>query len=349
MSTFGSIVRKEFLKLLRDPRTLLIVLVMPIVLLLLFGFAISTDVNDVRVAAVVSNHTDRTRDILLRMQTNPYFTFVGMAEHGDIDRILRTSQADAVVVLETRNGELRSQIVTDGANTTLAQAAQAYISQLIAGPGQPSPIITRVLYNPQLKSAYNFVPGILGLIFLLICGIMTSVSIVSERQSGTMDLLLVSPIRPRTIIVGKLMPYFLLSCLILTLMLILSYTVLGIPFSAKVVEVVLISMVYIALALSIGLLVSTLVKTEVAALIVSAIGFMIPVIMLSGMIFPIDNMPDILQWISCVVPARWYIAAMRKLMIQQLPLEYVGTEITVLTGMVLFILVLAVRKFKTMK
>lgn len=349
MSTFGSIVRKEFLKLLRDPRTLLIVLVMPIVLLLLFGFAISTDVNDVRVAAVVSNHTDRTRDILLRMQTNPYFTFVGMAEHGDIDRILRTSQADAVVVLETRNGELRSQIVTDGANTTLAQAAQAYISQLIAGPGQPSPIITRVLYNPQLKSAYNFVPGILGLIFLLICGIMTSVSIVSERQSGTMDLLLVSPIRPRTIIVGKLVPYFLLSCLILTLMLILSYTVLGIPFSAKVVEVVLISMVYIALALSIGLLVSTLVKTEVAALIVSAIGFMIPVIMLSGMIFPIDNMPDILQWISCVVPARWYIAAMRKLMIQQLPLEYVGTEITVLTGMVLFILVLAVRKFKTMK
>lgn len=349
MSIFGSIVGKEFLKLLRDPRTLLIVLVMPIVLLLLFGFAISTDVNDVRVAAVVSNHTDRTRDILLRMQTNPYFTFVGMAEHGDIDRILRTSQADAVVVLETRNGELRSQIVTDGANTTLAQAAQAYISQLIAGPGQPSPIITRVLYNPQLKSAYNFVPGILGLIFLLICGIMTSVSIVSERQSGTMDLLLVSPIRPRTIIVGKLMPYFLLSCLILTLMLILSYTVLGIPFSAKVVEVVLISMVYIALALSIGLLVSTLVKTEVAALIVSAIGFMIPVIMLSGMIFPIDNMPDILQWISCVVPARWYIAAMRKLMIQQLPLEYVGTEITVLTGMVLFILVLAVRKFKTMK
>lgn len=349
MSTFGSIVRKEFLKLLRDPRTLLIVLVMPIVLLLLFGFAISTDVNDVRVAAVVSNHTDRTRDILLRMQTNPYFTFVGMAEHGDIDRILRTSQADAVVVLETRNGELRSQIVTDGANTTLAQAAQAYISQLIAGPGQPSPIITRVLYNPQLKSAYNFVPGILGLIFLLICGIMTSVSIVSERQSGTMDLLLVSPIRPRTIIVGKLVPYFLLSCLILTLMLILSYTVLGIPFSAKVVEVVLISMIYIALALSIGLLVSTLVKTEVAALIVSAIGFMIPVIMLSGMIFPIDNMPDILQWISCVVPARWYIAAMRKLMIQQLPLEYVGVEVAVLTGMMLFILVLAVRKFNNQK
>lgn len=345
MTTFASIVRKEFLKLFRDARTLLIVLVMPIVLLLLFGFAISTDVNDVRVAAVVSNHTDRTREILLRMQTNPYFTFVGMTTHKDIDRLLRTSGADAVVVLETSNGELRSQIVTDGTNTTLAQATQAYVTQLITGPAQ-SPVISHVLYNPQLKSSYNFVPGILGLIFLLICGIMTSVSIVSERQSGTMDLLLVSPIRPRTIIVGKLVPYFLLSCLILLLMLTLSYTVLGLPFSSNVMDVVLISMLYIALALSIGLFVSTLVKTEVAALIVSAIGFMIPVIMLSGMIFPIDNMPDVLQWFSCIVPARWYISAMRKLMIQQLPLDYVGVEIAVLAGMAVFILTLAVAKFK---
>lgn len=345
MTTFASIVRKEFLKLFRDARTLLIVLVMPIVLLLLFGFAISTDVNDVRVAAVVSDHTDRTREILLRMQTNPYFAFVGMTTHQDIDRLLRTSGADAVVVLETSNGELRSQIVTDGTNTTLAQATQAYVTQLITGPAQ-SPVISHVLYNPQLKSSYNFVPGILGLIFLLICGIMTSVSIVSERQSGTMDLLLVSPIRPRTIIVGKLVPYFLLSCLILLLMLTLSYTVLGLPFSSKVMDVVLISMLYIALALSIGLFVSTLVKTEVAALIVSAIGFMIPVIMLSGMIFPIDNMPEVLQWFSCIVPARWYISAMRKLMIQQLPLDYVGVEIAVLAGMAVFILTLAVAKFK---
>ena len=128
-----------------------------------------------------------------------------------------------------------------------------------------------------------------------------------------------------------------------------SYTVLGIPFSAKAVDVVLISMLYIALALSIGLLVSTLVKTEVAAMIVSAIGFMIPVIMLSGMIFPIDNMPEVLQWFSCVVPARWYIAAMRKLMIQQLPLEYVVTEVSVLAGMTALILMLAVRKFKNQK
>lgn len=347
MSIFQSIVRKEYVKLVRDPRTLLIVLVMPIVLLLLFGFAISTDINDVRIAAVVSDHTDRTRDILLRLQTNPYFTFVGLTEHQDIDRLLRTSEVDAVVVLETRGGDFRAQIVTDGSNTALAQSAQAYITQIITGPGEDSPVIGHILYNPQLKSAFNFVPGILGLIFLLICSIMTSVSIVSERQSGTMDLLLVSPVRPGTIIVGKLVPYLVLSCLILALMLAISYTVLGIPFSAKVVDVVLISMLYIALALSIGLFVSTLVKTEVAALIVSAIGFMIPVIMLSGMIFPIDNMPEILQWISCVVPARWYIAAMRKLMIQELPMEYVVTEVSVMAGMTAAMLLLAVRKFKS--
>lgn len=346
MSVLRTIVSKEFHKLLRDPRTLLIVLVMPMVLLLLFGFAISTDVNDVRVAVVASNHTDRTRQVVERLRTNPYFTFVGLTDYQDIDRVLRTSQADAVVMLEERNGSLRSQIVTDGSNTTLAQASQGYITQLIAGPGQPAPIVSHVLYNPQLRSSYNFVPGILGLIFLLICSIMTSVSIVSERQSGTMDLMMVSPVRPRTVILGKLVPYFLLSCMILVLMLTLSYTVLGIPFSAKVVDVVLISILYVALALSVGLLVSTLVKTEVAALIVSAIGFMIPVIMLSGMIFPIDNMPKVLQWFSCVVPARWYISAMRKLMIQQLPVEHVAVEISVLAAMTVLLLLLAVKKFK---
>ncbi len=343
----SSIIRKEMLHLRRDPQTLLVTVFMPVVLLLLFGFAISTEVNDVKVAVVVDTHTDRTRDICMRLQTNPYFTFVGEAPHADIDRLLRTSEADAVVVLHTDAGELSTQIVADGSNTTLAQSAQAYIRSVVSGEdAASSPIVSRVLYNPQLKSSYNFVPGILGMIFILICAIMTSVSIVSERQSGTMDLLLVSPVRPHTIILGKLIPYFLLSCVILAAMLLISYTALGLPFSAGVVNVVAISLLYIVLALSVGLLVSTLVRTEVSALIVSAIAFMIPVLMLSGMIFPVDNMPRALQWFSAIVPARWYISAMRKIMIQQLPLASVWTEVSILAGMTVLMLVLAIRKFK---
>ena len=207
------------------------------------------------------------------------------------------------------------------------------------------PVITNTLYNPQLKSAYNFVPGIMGMIFILICAMMTSVSIVSEKETGSMDLLLVSPVRPRTIIFGKLVPYFLLSCIILVLMLLLSYTVLGLPFSSSVFNVIWVTILYILLALSLGLLISTLVDNQVAALLVSGVLLMLPVIMLSGMIFPIDNMPVVLQWFSGVIPARWYISAMRTLMIQQLPVSYVLTEITVLAGMAFAVMMLAIGKF----
>lgn len=185
------------------------------------------------------------------------------------------------------------------------------------------------------------------MIFILVCAIMTSVSIVSEKENGTMNLLLVSPIRPQTIIFGKLIPYFLLSCIILAIMLTISYTVLEIPLSGNVFSVLFLSLLYIILSLSIGLLVSTIVNSQITALIVSAIGFMLPVVMLSGMIFPVDNMPAILQWISCIIPARWYIEAMRKLMIQQLDLSHVWQEIAVLTGMTVLLIAVAVKKFNT--
>ena len=178
---------------------------------------------------------------------------------------------------------------------------------------------------------------------------MASVSIVNEKEQGTMNLLLVSPVRPLTIILGKLVPYLLLSCVILALVLVLGYSVLGLPFSASVVNVVWVTVLYILLALSLSLLVSSIVQTQVAALLVSGVLFMIPVILLSGMIYPVENMPTALQWLSCVVPARWYISAMRVLMIQQLPVSSVLTEVLVLAGMTLAVLALAVKKFNAKK
>ena len=344
MAILGSMVRKESLQIWRDKRTLLIVLVMPLVLMLLFGFAISMEVNNVRVAAVVPQHSDRTRNALMRLQVNPYFTFEGLMPVGDIDKVLRSGRADAVVLLDDRGGTLRQQIIADGSNTATAKSVTAYVEGALAESGRNMPVTLRTLYNPQLKSSYNFVPGILGMIFILICAIMTSVSIVGEKERGTMDLLLVSPVRPLAVIIGKLVPYFMLSCILLALMLTLSYTVLGIPFG-NLFNIILVSLVYIVLALAVGLLISSMVRTQLAALIASAMIFMIPVIMLSGMIFPIDNMPAILQWLSCIVPARWYISAMRCLMIQQQALSGVWLEMTVLVGMTLVILVLAVRKF----
>lgn len=344
MSVFQSIVKKEALHLVRDLRTLLIVLIMPMVLLLLFGFAISTEVNNVRVAAVVDRYDDGTRRAIARIGENPYFTFAGVVASGEPEAMMRRGEIDAAVVF---HGGGR-QVIVDASNTTSAQAAAAYLEGVLASESsESSSVLTSTMYNPQLKSAYNFVPGVMGMIFILICAMMTSVSIVSEKERGTMDLLSVSPVNSHTVILGKLVPYLVLSCIILSTMLLLAYTVLGLPYSPAVVNVVWISLLYIALSLGFGLLISSVVNTQVTALLVSGVLFMIPVIMLSGMIFPIDNMPKVLQWLSCIIPARWYISAMRALMIQQLPVSYVMTEVAVLGIMAAFVLLLAVKQLKT--
>lgn len=348
MSVFQSLVKKEALHLLRDFRTIIVVLVMPVVLLLLFGFAISTEVNNVSVATVVEQHTDQTKQIIDRFRANPYFTFEGVVAYSDVEDLLREGKVDATVVFRTRDGKLEHQVIVDASNTIMAQTATAYLESVIS-PGADTPIVTSTLYNPRLKSAYNFVPGIMGMIFILICAMMTSVSIVREKETGTMDLLLVSPVRPWTIVFGKLVPYFLLSCVILAFTLVLSYTVLGIPFSFRLFDVIWVTILYVTLALALGLLISTIASTQVAALLISGVMFMIPVILLSGMIFPVENMPLVLQWISCVIPARWYISAMRVLMIQRLPVGYVLTEVLVLAGMTLLVLALAIKKFNAKK
>ena len=348
MNILGSLIKKEAIHITRDRRTMFITLIMPLVLLLLFGFAISTEVNDVRVAVAVDKHTDTTRDIIQALDVNSYFTFEGMTGASDVESLLRQGKIDAALILRTDGGETPYQIIVDASNPTVAQAAVSYISGVVEHRTS-SPVITRTLYNPQMKSSYNFVPGIMGMIFILICAIMTSVSIVREKETGTMDLLLVSPVRPLSILIGKLVPYFILSCIILAIMLTMAYTLLGLPTSGSIFSVIAVSLIYIILSLSIGLLISTMVDNQVSALIVSAMLFLVPVIMLSGMIFPIDNMPLALQGVSCIIPARWYIAAMRKLMIQQIGLEGVITEVLVMTGMILVLLLAQLGKFNSKK
>lgn len=346
MNTFISLAKKEALSILRDPRTMLINLFMPIMLLVLFGFAISTEVHTVRIAAVVTSHNDSTRSIMERFRTNPYFDFRGVAAPSEIEPLMRAGEIDGAVILTPFQGELKSQIIVDASNSVISQSAVIYMRSVIT-EGGGMPVTIRTLYNPELKSSYNFVPGIMGMIFILICAIMTSVSIVSEKENGTMDLLLVSPVRPITIILGKLVPYFILSCIILSIMLTMGYTVLGLPHTSQIAHVVWITLVYVILSLAIGLIVSTVVQTQVAALMVSAMMFMVPVIMFSGMIYPIDNMPFPLQGFSCIIPARWYISAIRQLMIQQLPISYVAKDAIILCAMTILLIFVAVKKFKS--
>jgi len=224
------------------------------------------------------------------------------------------------------------QLVMDASNTNTAQAGAAYLrSVLLDNVADGVGVETRLLYNPRMKSAYNFVPGIMGLIFILICAIMTSVSIVREKETGTMEVLLVSPVRPIRLNLASI--------------LLLARFVLGVPMSGGIVGIVGFSLLYIVLALALGLFISTVARTQVTALLVSAMLMLMPMIMLSGMVFPIGNMPAPLRWLSCIVPARWYIAAIRRLMIEGLPFTAVLREFAILAAMTAGLIAVALRKF----
>jgi len=212
-------------------------------------------------------------------------------------------------------------------------------------PFQITPEI-RMLYNPELRSAFNFVPGLMGMIFMLICAMMTSIAIVREKETGTMEVLLASPVKPIYIVVAKMIPYFLISWFIFIIILLMSVFVLQVPISGNLIWLNVFSLVFITVALSLGLLISTLVDRQIEAMLASGLGLMMPVIVLSGFIFPIESTPVVLQWLSSIIPARWYIAGVRKLMIEGVPMQYVLKELIILIGMAVFIIMLSLKKFK---
>ena len=207
--------------------------------------------------------------------------------------------------------------------------------------------ITKMLYNPQMRSAYNFVPAIMGMLLMLVCAMMTSISIVREKERGTMEVLLVSPVKPLMIIVAKAIPYLVLAFAILIIILLMARFVLGVPMAGSLFWIIAVSILYILLALSLGLLISNVAKTQLVALLLSAMVLLMPIVMLSGMLFPVESMPKVLQWISAIVPPRYYIEAMRKLMIMGVGIGAILKEVAILLGMTVFLLAIALKRFNT--
>jgi ABC-2 type transport system permease protein len=203
-----------------------------------------------------------------------------------------------------------------------------------------------MLFNPEMRSSYNFVPGLMGVVFILICAMMTSIAIVREKETGTMEVLLASPMRPIFIIVAKMLPYFAISWFNLLVVLWMSTRILQVPIVGSLFWIQVFSLLYVVVALGLGLFISTVVNTQVAALLASGMGLMMPMMILSGMLFPIESMPEILQWVSTVIPARWYIGGMRKLMIEGVGVEYILPEMLILLGMAVAVLAVSLKKFK---
>ena len=356
MKQFIAFVIKETKHILRDKRTMLILFGMPVVMMLLFGFAITTDVKNVRTVVVTSEMSPRTQQAVERLAQSEYFVITQTVNTPrEAEQLIRSQKADMALVFVQNRG---MQIMVDGSDPNMAQQWTTYALQTIAADrsapatlhtaknDSPITIHTSLLYNPQMKSAYNFVPAIMGMLLMLICAMMTSISIVREKEKGTMEVLLVSPVRPLMVIVAKAVPYLVLAFGILITILFMSRYVLGVPIAGSLLSILAVSTLYILLALSLGLLISNVAQTQLVALLMSAMVLLMPVVMLSGMIFPVESMPQVLQWLAALVPPRYYIEAMRKLMIMGVGLDAVAREVAVLAGMTVVLLTVALLKFK---
>jgi len=349
MKQFISFVIKEAKHIMRDKRTMLILFGIPVVLMLLFGFAITTEVKDVRTVVVTSQMDHLTQAAVERLAQSEYFTITQtVSTPQEAERLVRSQKADMAMVFSHDFASKKDgiQLIVDGSDPNMATQWTNYAQGVLANM-QGSMVNSKMLYNPQMKSAYNFVPAIMGMLLMLVCAMMTSISIVREKEKGTMEVLLVSPVRPLMVIIAKAVPYLVLAFVILITILLMARYVLGVPLQGSIAWILAVSTLYILLALSLGLLISNIAQTQLVALLLSAMVLLMPVLMLSGMMFPIESMPKILQWISIVIPPRYYIEAMRKLMIMGVGVGEVMKEIAVLAGFTSFFLILALMKFNT--
>ena len=347
MKQFWSFVIKEARHILRDKRTMLILFGMPIVLMFIFGFAITTDVKNVRTVVVTSQMGNQTQQAVERLAASEFFNILRtVATPQEAERTIRSQKADMAIVFAKDFASKKSgvQLIVDGADPNMSQQWSNYATQVMVN-GQSSMVNSKLLYNPQMKSAYNFVPAIMGMLLMLICAMMTSISIVREKERGTMEVLLVSPVRPLMVIVAKAVPYLVLAFTILIVILLMARFVLGVPLAGSLFWIVAVSTLYILLALSLGLLISNIAQTQLVALLMSAMVLLMPIVMLSGMIFPVESMPTVLQWVSAVVPPRYYIDCMRKLMIMGVGIGDVMKEVLILLGFTVLLLTVALKKF----
>lgn len=364
MKQLLSFIRKEFYHILRDKTTMMILLLMPIIQIILFGFALTTEVKDTQIAVLAPTNDEASSRIIDKLNASAYFDVVARIHNTEeIQPVFRDAKAKLVVVFEDHfgeklrhNGTAHIQLLADATDPNAATSFTFYASNIInsyqqelmgenKNPYQITPEV-KMLFNPQMKSSFNFVPGVLGMIMLLICAMMTSIAIVREKEMGTMEILLVSPMKPIYIILSKITPYFVLSCVNFATIMLLSVFVLGVPIAGSFMSLVAVSLLYIFVSLSFGLLVSTITHSQQAAMLVSGMGLMIPVMLLSGMMFPIENMPLPLQFISNIVPAKWYIRAVKAIMIEGLGITSVLKEVGVLCLMGSVLVTISLKKFK---
>lgn len=364
MKQFISFVKKEFHHIFRDLRTMFILLAMPVAQIIIFGFALTNEVKNSRIIIWDQSKDAATASLISQIEASNYFEIEkAIYSAPEIEESFKKGKVKLAVVFPPRFNEdlqhfnkAQVQLIADASDPNVANTLTNYASSIIKDFQNritndrklPYTITTemRMLYNPELKGAYNFVPGVMAMVLLLVCTMMTAITIVREKEMGTMEVMLVSPMRPFLIVLAKAVPYLLLSTVNITSILLLSVYVLDVPINGSLVLLVAESLLFTLVSLSLGLLISSRAESQQTAMFISLVGMFLPTVMLSGFMFPIENMPLPLRTVSNIVPAKWYYSIVRSVMIKGVGLHAVWKETLILTGMLIFFLGLSIKNFK---
>lgn len=364
MKQFITFVRKEFLHVLRDRKTLLILFGMPVVQILIFGFALTNEVKNATIVVVDQANDDMSRELISKIEASRYFEIeqsvtdphqvVEAFKRGKIKLGLIFPEGFSSDLLHQNQAQIRILADASDPNTAnmltnyLSSIVQDYQSELNRTMSVPYRIIpeTRMMYNPQLKGVHNFVPGVMALVLMLVSVMMTAIAIVREKETGTMEILLVSPFKPFLVILSKAAPYLILSLINVTSILLLSVFVLDLPVNGSVFLLFAESTLFIITCLSLGIFISIKTESQQVAMLISLMGMLLPTMLFSGFMFPIENMPLPLQVISNIVPAKWFYIIVKSIMIKGLGIQAIWKETLILSGMTLFLLFISLKNFK---
>ncbi len=358
-----SIARKEFFHIIHDPRTLMILFLLPVIQLLMFGYALNLEIQNVEMAVVDYDHSPTSQDLIEQFQGSKFFhVFPYQGEMSDVESLFLSRQARVIMVVPPdfsrrlqHNPATSVQFIIDGADPNAAINIQNYCEQTIllfnetrnTRLREPFSVEPTIWFNPDLKSTYFFVPGILALILVMISALLTSITITREKEMGTLEQILVSPVRPAEIILGKVLPYIFLAFMDASLILLIGILLFHVPFQGSAILLALLTTLYIITALSLGLMISTITHTQQVATMVAQLVTLLPTVMLSGFIFPIASMPKFLQLISYIIPAKYYLIIVRGIMLKGNTLMQLLPEVGFLAAMSTILLLIAWRRFST--
>ena len=364
MKQFFAFVKKEFYHIWRDKRTMFILLGMPVVQIVIFGFALTNEVKNANIAVLDNSKDVATTSLIAQLDASRYFALEkNLVSYKEVEEEFRKGKIKLAIVFPQHFAEdlqhfnkAQIQVIADAADPNTASQLTNYATAIIHDYQDritnnrklPYTINTemQMLYNPQLKGAFNFVPGVMAMVLLLVCTMMTAITIVKEKEMGTMEVMLVSPMRPQLVVLAKAVPYLLLSTINITSILLLSVFALEVPINGSLALLGFESILFTLVSLSLGLLISSGAASQQTAMFISLVALFLPTIMLSGFMFPVENMPLPLRIVSNIVPAKWYYHIVQSVMIKGLGFSGVWKETLILTGMMTFFLTMAIKRFK---